>query len=162
MNELLGISHYCGDLNLTGATLIRYIPLLWVNRVAYEDYIFSNGTAKAVPLKTGKKWLTMPVLPTAKDVQIWEESEEPSAQGTQWAERVQGVIPAHSPELAKELQKMWGLRFLVEVSDSNEHKFVLGTLQQPLTFTANYNSARSGHSFTFTGRVGRKAPGSLN
>ena len=162
MNELVGILGLCGDLNRTGVEIIRYLPTLWINRAQYEEYVFPNGYAKAIPLNAGRKWLSMPVIPLGQEINTWEESHDKSVQGDLFPQRIQGIIPAHSPALALELQKMWGLKYIVEVTDMNGLKFQIGTIQTPLTFTANYSANRGGHTFSFTGRMKYKSPGSNN
>lgn len=136
--ELTGISNLCGQLNLAGLQKVEYVPTTWVDVAGYNDIVVPGHTRlEAVPLDSGKAWLTMPLLPAGK---LWSESPDRSAQGKSYEQQVAGTTPRLTHAASGELEQMDEYRYLLRLTDRNGLMWILGTLNTPFDFSHQQNT----------------------
>lgn len=159
--ELTGISNLCGQLNLAGLRKVEYVPTTWVDVAGYNDIVVPGHTRlEAVPLDSGKAWLTMPLLPLGK---LWNESSDRNAQGKSYEQQVSGATPLLTHAASGELEQMDEYRYLLRLTDRNGLMWVLGTLNTPFDFshaqTTQDENGLAAYSVRWVSVTQRKAPG---
>lgn len=159
--ELIGLSSFCGELNLSGLVTIEYVPITWVNVPAYHTAnIYPLNHLSNVPLLSGKVWLKAPSL---QGKRIWNEEQEDTEQGIFYAQSVNLIIPGMKPEGAKEIENMGYHRFLIRLKDVSGVYWVMGNLETPFRLSASGTTGEGGgrkqHTLSLVCQTKRKAIG---
>lgn len=133
------------------------------------QFIEVEGIA-AIPVALNQT-ITEPITPKAGyslatgyssiDELEYDEKSKQSEDGQYFDARLKGFAP-DSPAMIQTFSKMDGRRFVVLVIDNDGLKRLAGSIEQPLTFTADFEtqtvSGQKGHSYEFTGAIIKRAP----
>lgn len=142
--------------NLGG--VIRF-NIVRVSDVQSIDNAISHKINSPIVLKTGKRWYcgygTMATLSYA-------EPEESSSAGPLYKRVFSGFFPKDDAEIDLLFAEMRNDRFIIDYTDSNGLRKIIGSLAEPLRFTSSLNTKQqtselAGHSFTFYGDGTHKA-----
>ncbi len=161
MPELVSIENFCGQANPSGLRTIEYVPTTWVNDEAYEELINSTyQISGGLPLASFD-WLRLPIIPFGEP---WRETQQRSAQGNSFLQSIQAITPRLRHEVSGQLNAMAEYAFLVRLTDRHGQQWLIGTLESPLSFTANSEiGADQGglnhYSIEFSGQTPQRAYG---
>lgn len=157
--ELISISKLCAT-NLGGLNEIQYAPIDWIDRDAYRRIIKADtyNWQVAIPFLPEKDWLSMPLLPADR---VWQETQQLGEFGPSYEQSIQGKLPGMLPATAAMLTEMDGYRYIVRLKDRNNRMFLVGTIEEPLAFSASggtgSQSTLNGYTIQFFGRTRRRA-----
>lgn len=162
MSQLLGISSFCGEHNLSGYQTLRYLPTDYLGPGDYEEIISSAGNFQKVINADGGAWLTLPYLPVGSDA--WQQDHRKGDQGDRYPQRIEGMTPKLRPEVDAEWSRMANRLFLVHLSDRNGFDWLIGRASEPLEFSARSDSGgrrggMSNYRFQFSGVTSLRAFG---
>jgi len=128
---LQGISTFCVGLNRDGLIHLEYAPISWINQSSYERIVSATYNWQYdIPFNQGG-WMLCPLLPTNK---LWTENGKSTKQGPYCDQKVEGIIPHLRPEVSGEFTSMVNLTFLLKLTDRNNKKWLLGSLDSPFQF----------------------------
>ena len=160
MSQLIGLGEYCGQTNFSGLLEIEYVPTEWVDHSTYEYIVNSSFNWQYEIQFVQGSWLKAYALPTSK---IWEENQQRNNQGPFYDQSVQAVIPKLKPSVSGEFDKMPQYRYLLRLTDRNNTKWILGTLENPFEFSSNGSVGGDGslnnYSISFRSQTPKKAAG---
>lgn len=159
MALLTSISEYCADGNQSGLLLIEYAPTAWVNKATYEKILSpANNWQYAIGFTQGT-WLTAGLIKDPKK-RTWNESDKPTDHGPTYEQSVGGTTPKMKPGVTMIFEQMSNYRFLVRVTDANNQRWILGTLDQPFEFSASASSGNANqYRINFKSVTSRRAHG---
>ncbi len=150
---LLGLSEYCGGEKAPGLILLEYLPIAWINTTQYMKLISSGWNwQQTIPLTEGS-WLTAYSLPVKRG---WSEKHRRSKQGKHFNQVVKAVVPHLLPSVQQEFDEMDQHEFIVKGETRDGQKWMIGTLEYPLSFRSDGNSGEigsglKGHVIEFSG-----------
>lgn len=163
MNDLTGISGFCGTANLPGFSTLKYLPVAWLAAGEYEEIVSSGNLQKEIVPSLGLAvWLTLPFVPIREDG--WAQGSTRTDQGAEYQQVVSGILRNMRPAVDAELEIMERHRFLVHLTDRNGQNWLIGRQWEPLQFrceaelggqTGGLNSYR----FRFEGVTTKRAFG---
>lgn len=149
------INEYSGD-NLGGVIGFKFIPVTDVQSIENPiDHVITT----AVVLKTNKRWFS--AYATQGTIGYSETSEQ-TAHGEVFKQQLVAIIPKDDKDKAVLFNKMRNQKFIVDYTDSNGLRKLIGSLEEPLFFSSSANtktemSGRNEHSITFYGTGTHKA-----
>lgn len=160
MSQLIGLADFCGELNISGLLTIEYVPTAWVDEVTFEERISPiYNMQQDLRFRQGG-WLKAGILPTKR---IWREDQQTSKQGVSYDQFVNCIAPNLRPSVAGELRKMANYRYLLRLKDTNQQKWILGTIEQPFDFVSKGTTGENGslkhHALEFKSKTRHKAYG---
>lgn len=163
MSELSSISNYCGQRNLPGLQVLKYLPLAWLDQGEYEEIISATGNFQRTiaPTLGGEAWLTLPFFPSGDG---WRQGNNKTEQGDKYPQEVAGIIPMLRPEVEAEFGRMAPHLFLVQFIDRNGKPWLIGRATEPLEFVASNDSGSTSgglnsYTFRFFGTTSKRAWG---
>lgn len=155
---LQSISKICGVPNIPGITLLEYTPAKWINANLWEQWTINGNQATAITwVDDTQQWLSMPLL---QESITWQEQESNSLDGVSYTTQLSGVLPNVRVDVQELFDQMDQYRFVLRIRDRNKKVFIIGTPENPLTFSATLNNANdNSYSIKFEGVVARRARG---
>jgi hypothetical protein len=157
MQGLTSISDYC-DLNRGGAYKLQYASIDQVNLSTTRQVISDAGEWPFEIQFSSGTWLNMPVFDTAQ----WSQRGDRAQQGPVQEQRIATVIQRMRPEVSMQLQRMEQLRFILWLTDRNNAKWLIGSLEEGLAFrsqeTTSDKSGLNAYTIEFYGLTRLKAP----
>jgi hypothetical protein len=131
--ELIEVNKFCGSANQAGLTLIEYAPIDNVDPASFVPIISATYNWQQDISFFSGSWLKFPIL--AKD-DSWQENQKEQKAGTFYEQLFSGLTPNMRPEVNGEFQKMAKHRFILRLKDQNQQTWLIGTLDNPLRFSA--------------------------
>lgn len=160
MNQLQGISNFCGLPNPSGLIKIEYAPIRWIDPSSFEPILSNAYNWQYNILFTQGGWLKAYVL---ADKKVWKETQRNTKQGPNYEQQVRAVVPNLRVEVAGELNRMAHERFLLKIEDVAGRLWILGSLETPFDFLNEGTSGESGglkhHRIRFVSQTIHKAAG---
>ena len=159
MQQLQSINSFCED-NIAGIIELKYAPYIWFEQLPLVDFMHTlpqNINLYEIIFKATFDWLTMPIFPKKNKVDF-NGKVQINKHGMPYNIDIGGILPQNNPAISYELHKMKNYRFIVSYKDLNNQQKLVGTLDNPLTFSysektdANVGSI-NGFDFQFTGLV---------
>lgn len=144
---------------LPGAGKLEYLPTEELDAAEWEEVIIAAAynQQKAV---FASDWYTLPYV---AGTGTWTEDQQDNEQGDYFRLNLTAQLPADTPEVRGELNRMKQHRYLLRLT-RNGTVLLLGTPEQPLRFESRFESGAAGgdtrtHRVTFSGVTLRKSPG---
>jgi hypothetical protein len=149
------IEQYKND-NLGGIVKFKFIP---VDDVESIDIAIEHIITTPVVLKENKRWFD--AYATLGTMQ-YTEVQEKTPSGDIFKCQLVAAIPKDWADISDQLNKMRNQRFIVDYTDSNGLRKLVGSIDEPLFFkselnTKNEAAARNEHIITFFGESSHKA-----
>lgn len=149
------IKEYSGN-NLGGILRFRFILSDDVETYGTPD---NHRIIEPLQLKTGKYWKD--AYATLETIGYTEKPES-SKHGEVFKCSFVGVTPQDSPENAHNFNAMRNGKFLVDYTDSNGLRKIIGSIDEPLSFKSSLNTKqkiadRNEHVFEFYATITHKA-----
>lgn len=162
MLEALG-TYQCGESNQSGLIKLEYLPTAWVDNAAYQQLISSGWNWQIdIPITTGNNWLTVNVQ-ALREKQLWNEDQRRDLSGKYYIQTITAQVPHLKPTVSKTMNDTADYRFLLRLTDRNNQKWIIGTLQDPFDFKAKGTTGGNGslkhHAIEFKAITKRKAYG---
>lgn len=149
MPTLTSISEFCSESNLSGLVEIEYVPTAWIDAAAYE-YIISNSNNWQYDLIfTTGDWMTAGLLQDPRK-KVWNENQRNSNQGPTYEQSVSGNTPKMKPAVNLQFQEMANYRYILRLTDLNNQTWIIGTLDEPFTFSASATLGNNGSTNQYT------------
>ena len=141
MSQLVGLSKFCGTSNLGGILTIEYAPVAWINPSVFEVIrSAANNWQYDISFLEGD-WLEAPILHGRTP---WTETEQSTDQGTFYQQRIQGTTPKMLPSVTGELAKMSKHQFIIRLTDENDQRWIIGSLEHSFEFIAPATTSNLG------------------
>lgn len=141
--------------SIAGLASFNFVEVEGVNSIARP---LDHKITDAVTLNANYSWLTGYSSIDALD---YSESGKQSDDGTFVEAQLRGFAPA-SPEMLQRLGKMDGRMFVLHITDNDGLEKVVGTIEQPLTFSCDFEtqtvSGVKGYYYKFKGLLENRAP----
>ena len=137
--DLIGLSKYCGNLNLPGLEKIEYAPVDWVD--SFEELISDDHYLKQPITFTTGSWLTAPVFPIQME---WSENQQNTQQGTAYEQQVTATFPRMRPAVSGEFAMMTDRPFILKLTDPKGEEWIVGTKESGLLFQAPAKTGTAG------------------
>lgn len=156
---LSGIAAYTPpQINIAGLRLIEYAPTAWIDPDTYANVVDADHMWQGNIDFLQGGWLQAYVLPADRD---WRERPQDGRQGPHWRLEVGGTTPRMRPAVSGELQRMRRYRYLLRITDRNDQRWLLGTLEQPLAFSGGAENAlrRNAYDLAWQGECTQNAVG---
>lgn len=144
-----------GD-NLGGIVRFKFIP---VDDIRIIDDAVAGVVSVEITLQASKKWFcAYATLGTMG----YTESPTNSSAGTIFSRQFSAFIPKDSAEINAQLNEMRDVRFVLDYTDSNGLRKIVGSIEEPLNFSSSLNTqsdmpGRNGHNIVFSGDATHKA-----
>jgi hypothetical protein len=122
------IIKHCNE-NLGGVFIFKFIPVIHVQSIAQP---IDNRILTPVVLKQGFNWLDF--YATEGTMQL-KEDLQPSDHGDFYKLKLTASVPKIRTEIDHTFSLMRNVKFLIDVVDNNGQRKLLGTLEEPLSFT---------------------------
>lgn len=156
MNDLLGLSEFCGLLNLGGLLKIEYIPINWIDPETFEPIITRSGYNWQTDITINTNdWMTAYVIP---DKRIWQENQQQNKQGDFFNQVVRAIVPSLRPSASGELNKMKNYLYLLRITDRNNQKWLLGSPEHPFQFFSEGSTGNTGELNNYAIRFAASSP----
>lgn len=143
--------------NLGGNYFFKFIPVSHVESIpqAYKSEIHH-----AVVLKPNSRWFDF--YCTKGTIDFLDEQQE-SKQGDFHLKTISGFVPKDRVDLKNLFDVMMNDKFIVDITDNNGVRKLVGSIDEPLTFkskftTGNDVNKRNGYTITFSGEGIKKSP----
>lgn len=152
---MISITEFIGD-NIGGLESFQFIPVGDVASIARaKDHVITE----LVTLDTGKAWLDAYVTLGSL---AYSEGKNKTIHGNHYNRSLVGFVPKDTEALAELFDEMGDVRFIIDYTDNNGVRKLIGSLDSPLVFssqlsTGNDAAARNGHFITFSGNSPHKA-----
>jgi hypothetical protein len=157
MVELMTLVN-CDDLNVAGLPIIEYCPIIGVS--SFQVFELGDGRLRGtIAFRPYYRWFRMPIRPLDPDKQLWVETPTTTAQGNATDTRISGIFPTNSARIQSELDDMERQRYIVRIENAAGQTFLIGSMNFPLQFKANFSTARGTHQLEFFGKQQHKAIG---
>jgi hypothetical protein len=144
---------------MPGVGLLEYLPIDELDAAEWENAIIAAGynQQKAVFAST---WYAMPYV---SGTGAWTEDQQDNEQGDYFRVNLSARLPADTPAVRGELNRMKQHRFLLRITQDGQ-ALLIGTPDQPLRFSSRFDSGAEGgdsrgHVVTFQGASLQKSPG---
>jgi hypothetical protein len=149
------INEFFGN-NLGGVLRFNFIP---VAHCVSIDMPIKGKVLKPVEVLTGKRWFSG--YATLETIGFAEPSEL-TDNGTIYKPKFTAIVPKDSAEATHLFDQMSNGRFLLDYTDSNGLRKLVGSLDEPLFFSADLNTkqniaGRNEHLINFYGTTTNKA-----
>jgi hypothetical protein len=136
--------------NLGGILRFRFIPVADVQSFPLP---INGMITEPLTIKTGKQWYCG--YSTLEKTRYTEPDDSTNG-GVVFKKTFAGFYPKDQEEMSVLFNSMRHDRFLIDYTDSNKIRKLVGTLQEPLQFSSNLNTGEklvdlAGHSFRFFG-----------
>lgn len=141
------IEAFTGD-NMGGIEKFRYIPADDVEEIPEAN---NHLIEDVIILKAGKQWYNaVCTLGTTG----YSEKQAETDQGQSYDKSLTGFVPKDSPEMAALFDEMENQRYIIDYTDNNGYRKIIGSLTEPVRFKADGEtktdaSGRNGHVITF-------------
>lgn len=150
------INKHCGD-NLGGITSFNFIEVKDINTIAEP---IDNKVCEPVVLQALARWLGC--YATEGTIKYTEEKQQ-SQHGDYYKVKLTAFIPQDRSEVNNQLELMKNKLFLIDYTDNNGYRKLIGTVQYPLRFTDSLDTGstaanRNGYTIEFFGDLLKKAP----
>ncbi len=150
------INKHCDD-NLGGVFLLNFIP---VKEVASLAAPVDNKVCEALVTTATGRWRAC--YGTEGTIKFTEDLQE-DPNGDFHKVKLMLFTPKDRTELSNTLNLMRNKKFIVEYTDNNNHRKIIGTPDEPLSFrysldTGNAVPSRNGYALEFYGDVVEKSP----
>lgn len=149
------IKPFSGD-NIGSIKQFSFIPVTDVESI---DFPIKGKIVKPILLKSKARWYEgYSTLETA----LFTEPSEQTANGTIFKPKFVGVVPRDSAELTALFEEMKNARFILDYTDRNGIRKLVGSIDEPLFFTSELVvpsavAQRNQHNITFYGITTEKA-----
>jgi len=111
-----------------------------------------------VLLRAGASWYQLVATRTTLG---FTQPGKTDRHGPYWQPQLKGVLAKATATVAAGLEALDGRRFLLLYRDNNGTTWLVGTLDEPLTFSDKYDAgnttARNNYDFVFSGEASRRA-----
>lgn len=150
--ELSGLTQLCGN-NIPGIRNLKYTPIANIDRSLWGTVNMSHYVMRSEPpFLSGKAWLTAPVIIGRN---AYTETPSKDNAGNYNTCNLSVFLPFDTEDIIKELGLMTSHYFIVEWTDSNNRKWVLGDIFQPCEFISPFDGGSSlgtskGYTLTWT------------
>ncbi len=149
------IDEFDGD-NLGGIIRFKFIPVTDVESI---DNPIDHVIATPVILKTNKRWFD---AYATKGTIGFTEVPEKTANGDVFKLQFNAICPKDSADRSNVFNQMRNQRFIVDYTDYNGLRKLIGSLEEPLFFSSSLNTktevvGRNEHSISFYGESSHKA-----
>lgn len=150
------INKPCED-NLGGIFLIKVIPIQEV-----QSLLMPVKSAILEPLVTKPLGRWYDIYATIETVKFEEEPIE-SEQGDHYRAKIIGKVPKDRASVIETINQMTNKQFIIDYTDNNGVRKIVGTLTEPLLFKCNFTTGdkvatKNGYDFEFSGFLLRKSP----
>jgi hypothetical protein len=119
-----------------GLCSVYFVPVEWVLFLPEVDPLYNTITEK-VRLKEGRSWQRLPVPDRSRGL---DEKQKGSDAGPFVESTVTGFLPFDSAKNEVMLKVMRYMRYIVVVTLANGIRKILGTLDNPVIFSRDFNS----------------------
>ena len=139
---------------------------IYVYRVAIVDDIQSMSepidgkVLEPIVLKTGKVFYD--IYATEGSTKFSEDSTE-SSHGDYYKAKLSSFVPKDRTEVTDTLNKMANKKFIIDYTDNNSHRKLIGTIANPMQFRNSLATGEkvpnpNGHTIEFYGDLLEKSP----
>lgn len=144
------------DDNLGGVMLFKFIPIDDVQEIPTA---INNIIASGITLKPSTRWFEF--YGTIGTIEFNEDQAESEA-GAYYKKSVKAITPKNRTELDLIFNEMKDRRFILDVTDNNGIRKIVGTKQEGLRFTAKAStkaeaSQRNEYQIEFSGEGENKS-----
>ncbi|NBW09826.1 MAG: hypothetical protein EBR82_17555 [Caulobacteraceae bacterium] len=155
---LQSITKICGVLNIPGIITLEYTPATWINANLWEDWTVNGNQATSITwADDNNQWLSMPLL--GESIR-WQEQESNSLDGTTYSQQLSGILPNVRVDVQAIFQEMDRYRFVLRLKDKNKKVWIIGSPNNPLTFSATAtNGDDNSYQIKFEGVAVRRTRG---
>lgn len=142
--------------NLGGVLTFNFIP---VDDVSSFPNLVNNKIVSPITLKTGAMWFKgYSTLEKTK----FQEPDDDTPAGTIFKKAFTGFYPKDTEEINILFNQMRNRKFIVDYTDMNHVRKIIGTISEGLKFSSTLNTGEkvadlAGHSFKFYGDGTAKA-----
>lgn len=150
------INKHCDD-NLGGVQPFKFIP---VDDIASMVEPINSKVLEPVTLKALARWFNC--YATEGTIKYNEEKQQ-SPHGDYYKAKLTAFIPKDRAEVIEQLKQMNNKLFVIDYTDNNGLRKLVGTIDNPLSFsdtidTGDNASKRNGYTIEFSGELLKKAP----
>lgn len=150
------IARHLGD-NLGGINSFRYIP---ISEVLYLSEAIEGKVCEPLTIKAPGRWYD---FYATEGTMGFNEVKENSPHGDFYKVRLSGFVPKDRPELIHALNKMRNQKFIIDYTDNNGLRKIIGTIDEPLRLKHSFDTGadvpnRAGTSFEFYGDLRFPSP----
>lgn len=114
--------------NIGGANKLRFVP---VSGIASIPSIYAGAIQSTVVLKAGYRWYdcycTLGSL-------YYKDEQQDGEHGVSFKKEVGGSVPRPTDDLIEVFSTMDNGRFVLDVTDNNGHRRLIGTVEEPMYF----------------------------
>ena len=153
---LTPLIEYCGNSQLPGILLLEYASTANIDEATYEELHDSDYNWIGSINFISQGWMKMPLLPSSS--KSWNETGNSNRQGSFNDQLIHGIVPNMRPTVSGEFVKMSNHRFLLRLTDKSNQKWLIGTLDNPLQFTASGAAGSSGDLKNYRVRFSAATP----
>jgi hypothetical protein len=155
---LQSITKICGVQNIPGIITLEYTPATWINKNAWEDWTVNGNQAVGITWADDtQQWLSMPLL--AESIR-WQEQPASSLDGPSYSQQLSGVLPNIRVDIQSVFKDMDMYRFVLRLRDKNKKVWIIGSPENPLTFSATAsNGDDNSYAIKFEGVAVRRTRG---
>lgn len=145
------------DDNLGGIYAFKYIP---ISEVASLPAAIDGKVFEPLLTKDSGRWYEFYATPGTLG---FSELKETSPHGDYYKAKFSGFVPKDRSDLIDAFSKMRNNKFIIDYTDYNGVRKIIGTIDEPLLFKESLDTGvnvpnRNGTSFEFTGELRYKSP----
>lgn len=153
---LQALSDYCPTGMMPGIVTVQYVPTLWVNREIFRNIRTSaNIHTQTVQLLQGN-WLSLRLLPNNR---LFTETSRLENGLPSYVQKVTGVTPSMRPGSTGVMAETTHYQFLIRLKDRKGNWWLLGTPDNPFTFSYEADTNTEGYRISFDAVTERSAAG---
>jgi len=136
--------------NIPGLQGFNFIPFQDVDTIPDAD---DGLIDSAITLEGGKQWFTgYSTIGTLSYKEIGQKDDN----GDYYEKELSGYIPKDSQEIRSLLDEMENYFFIIDYTDNNGNRKIIGSTTEPLSFKSDLNidaggDGKNGHNFIFSG-----------
>lgn len=150
------INIHC-DENIGGIFLFRFIPTIDVESIPEP---INSRITEPITLKSGKRWFNFYATPGSMK---FEEEVNNSSHGDYIKAKLTGNTPKGRIEVVSNFNKMLNQTFIIDYTDNNKFRKIVGTLTEPMRFKRIYTTGdkpntKNSYSFEFYGDITQESP----
>lgn len=143
--------------NLGGIFSIKIIPVSDVQSIPMP---IKSRILQAVVLKNNTRWYDL--YATEQTIKF-EEPQQESEHGNFFRCKLTGLVPKDRADVIELFNEMANKLFVIDYTDNNGVRKLIGNLSEPLTFSSNFDTGstatnKNGYSFEFKGDLIKKSP----
>jgi hypothetical protein len=150
------INKHC-DENVGGILHFNFIPVRDVLSIVEP---IKQRITEPITLKPGTRWFE---FYATRGTINFDENQQESPHGDYYKAKFTGLVPKGRTEIEDTFNKMKNKNFILDYTDNNGHRRLVGTVSNPLRFKSDYSTGndaknKNGHSFEFFGNIIDKSP----